>query len=140
MPRWLIPSNIYIQFTIFNTYFSTKLSFTNQRYHLHVLEKCLYVLKRSQIYYIFSAVDSSPFSSFTWQRNKLYILVVYHRIGEFLSLKFFLNKFYFVLFFYHFFICRHHKKIRLVILSKSYLYKFFFWSFFLLKLTFNKTI
>ena len=45
LPRWLFPSKIYIQFTIFNTYFSTKLSFTNKRYHLHVLEKCLYVLQ-----------------------------------------------------------------------------------------------
>ena len=45
-------SKIYIQFTIFNTYFSTKLSFTNKRYHLHVLSKCLYVLQevRSVIY------------------------------------------------------------------------------------------
>ena len=51
--RWLFPSKIYIQFTIFNTYFSTKLSFTNKRYHLHVLEKCLYVLQevRSIIYF-----------------------------------------------------------------------------------------
>ena len=53
LPRWLFPSKIYIQFTIFNTYFSTKLSFTNKRYHLHVLEKCLYVLQevRSIIYF-----------------------------------------------------------------------------------------
>ena len=51
--RWLFPSKIYIQFTIFNTYFSTKLSFTNKRYHLHVLEKCLYVLQevKSIIYF-----------------------------------------------------------------------------------------
>ena len=51
--RWLFPSKIYIQFKIFNTYFSTKLSFTNKRYHLHVLEKCLYVLQevRSIIYF-----------------------------------------------------------------------------------------
>ena len=27
-PRWLFPSKIYIRFTILNTYFSTKLSFT----------------------------------------------------------------------------------------------------------------
>ena len=48
-----VSSNIYIQFTIFNTYLSTKLSFTNKRYHLHVLEKCLYVLQlvRSIIYF-----------------------------------------------------------------------------------------
>ena len=53
LPRWLFPSKIYIQFTIFNTYFSTKLSFTNKRYHLHVPEKRLYVLQevRSIIYF-----------------------------------------------------------------------------------------
>ena len=50
------------------------------------------------------------------------------------------NSVIFVLFFYHFFICWHQRKIRLVTLSKRYLYKFFFWSFFHLKLTFNKTI
>ena len=51
--RWLFPSKIYIQFKIFNTYFSTKLSFTNKIYHLHVLGKCLYVLQgvRSIIYF-----------------------------------------------------------------------------------------
>ena len=43
--RWLFPSKIYIQFTIFNTYFSTKLLFTKEGYHLHVLEKCVYVLQ-----------------------------------------------------------------------------------------------
>ena len=49
----IFPSKIYIRFTIFNTYFSTKLSFTNKRYHLHVLEKCLYVLQevKSIIYF-----------------------------------------------------------------------------------------
>ena len=52
LPRWLFPSKIYIWFTIFNTYFSAKLLFTNKRCHLHVLEKCLYVLEevRSIIY------------------------------------------------------------------------------------------
>ena len=51
LPTWLFPSKIYIRFTICNTYFSTKLSFTNKRYHLHVL-KCLYVIQevRSIIY------------------------------------------------------------------------------------------
>ena len=53
LPRWLFPRKMYIQFTIFNTYFSTKLSLTNKRYHLHVLEKCLYVLPevKSIIYF-----------------------------------------------------------------------------------------
>ena len=50
----IIPSKIYIQFTIFNTYFSTKFLFTDKRCHLHVLEKCLYVLQkvRSIIYFL----------------------------------------------------------------------------------------
>ena len=50
--RWLFPSKIYTHFKIFNTYFFTKLLFTNNRYHLHLLEKCLYVLQevRSIIY------------------------------------------------------------------------------------------
>ena len=49
----IILSKIYIQFTIFNTYFSAKLLFTNKIYHLHVLEKQLYVLQevRSIIYF-----------------------------------------------------------------------------------------
>ena len=53
LPRWLFGSKIYIQFTIFNTYFYTKLLFTNNRYHLHMLEKCLYVPQevRSMIYF-----------------------------------------------------------------------------------------
>ena len=53
LQRWSFTSKIYIQFTIFNTYFSAKLSFTNKRYHLHVLEKCLYVLQevRSIVYF-----------------------------------------------------------------------------------------
>ena len=44
--------NIY-SVKIFNTYFSTKLSFTNTRFHLHVLEKFLYMLQevRSFIYF-----------------------------------------------------------------------------------------
>ena len=51
--RWLFLSKIYIQFTIFNICFSTKLSFTNKRYHLHVLEKCLCIPQevRSIIYF-----------------------------------------------------------------------------------------
>ena len=53
LQRWSFPSKIYIQFTIFNTYFLAKLLFTNKRYHLHMLEKCLYVLQevRSIIYF-----------------------------------------------------------------------------------------
>ena len=53
LPRWLFPSKIYIQFTIFNIYVVTKLLFTKERYHLHVLEKHLYLLQevRSIIYF-----------------------------------------------------------------------------------------
>ena len=119
LPRWLFPSKIYIQFTIFNTYFSTKLSFTNKRYHLHVLEKCLYVLQevRSIIYFRqfihpLSLRSCGNGTSFAFM---LHIIV---------SAKFcdvtFLNNFYFVSFFYHLFICQHRRKISLVTLSKSY--------------------
>ena len=45
LPRWLFSRKIYIQFTVFDTYFSTKLSSTNKRYHMHVLEKCLNMLQ-----------------------------------------------------------------------------------------------
>ena len=83
LPRWLLPSKIYIHFTIFNTYFSTKLLFTNKRYHLHMLEKCLYVLQEVRSI-IFLAVYSSPFSSFMWQWNKLCFHIVYHCIGKIL--------------------------------------------------------
>ena len=79
LPRWLFPSKIYIQFTIVNTYFSTKLSLTNKRYHLHVPEMCLYVLQEVR-----SVIMLSSFSSFTWQRIKLCFHVLYHRIGEIL--------------------------------------------------------
>ena len=53
LSRWLSRSKIYIQFSIFNTYFSTKLSFINKRYNLYVIETCLYVLQevRSIIYF-----------------------------------------------------------------------------------------
>ena len=53
LPRWLFPWKMYIQITSFNTYFLTKLSLTNKKYHLHVLEKCLYVLQevKSIIYF-----------------------------------------------------------------------------------------
>ena len=125
LPRWLFPSKIYIQFTIFNTYFSTKLSFTNKKYHLHMLEMCLYVLQevRSIIYVrqfnhplSFSSCDNGTSSAFM-----SYITVS----AKFCNVKF-LNNFYFVLFSYLLFICWHQRKIWLVTLRKSYLYKFFF--------------
>ena len=85
---WSFPGKIYIQFTIFNTYFLTKLSFTNKRYHLHVLEKCLYVLQevRSVIYF-WQFIH--PLSlCFTWQWNKLCFHVVYHHNGKFWDARF----------------------------------------------------
>ena len=116
---------MYIQFTIFNTYFSTKLSFTNKRYHLHVQQKCLYVLQevRSIIYFPQFihplSLDSRGIgTSFAFRSN---IIV----LEKFFNVKL-LNNFYFGSIFYHLLICRHQRKIRLVTLSKSYLYKFFF--------------
>ena len=125
LPRWLFCSKIYIQFKIFCTYFSTKLLFTNSRYHLHVLEKRLYVLQevRSIIYFQhfihpLSLRSRGNGTSFAFTS---YIIVS----AKFCNVTF-LNNFYFVSFFYHLFICWHQRKIRLVTLSKRYLYKFFF--------------
>ena len=61
LPRWLFLSKIYIHFTIFNIYFSTKLLFTNKRYHLHVLEKSLNVLQEVRsIIYSWISVSGTP--------------------------------------------------------------------------------
>ena len=124
LPRWLFHSNIYIQFTIFNTYFSTKLLFTNKRYHMHVLENCLYVLQevRSIIYFrqfihVFSLCSCVNGTSFAF-RSHIIVSPKFCNVT-------FLNV-YFVSFFYHLLIYRRQRKIRLVALSKSYLYKFFF--------------
>ena len=103
LPRWLFPSKIYILFTIFNTYFLTKLLFTNKRYHLHVLEKCLYVLQivRSITYFL---QFIHPFSLCSWSNGTsfaftLYILV----LAKFCDVTC-LNNFYFISFFYLYFI------------------------------------
>ena len=120
---------VHIQFTIYNTHFLAKLLFTNKSYHLHVPEKCLYVLQevRSVIYF-WQFIH--PLSSFTWQYGTSFAL----SSDIIISAKFwnilFLNNFYIVWFFYYSFIYCHQRKIRLVTLSKSYFYKFFFWSFF----------
>ena len=128
--RWLFLSKIYVQFTIFNTYFTTNLSITNKRYHLHVLEKWLSVLQevRSIVYFrqFIHPLSLRSHGNGTSVALTLYIIA----LVKFCNVTF-LNNFYFVLFFYHFFICRSQRKIRLVTLSKSYLYKFFFQSFFL---------
>ena len=127
--RYNINDCVHIQFTIYNTHFLTKLSFTNKSYHLQVLEKCLYVLQevRSVIYF-WQFIH--PLSSFTWQYGTSFAL----SSDIIISAKFcnilFLNNFYIVSFFYYLFIYCHQRKIRLMTLSKSYFYKFFFWSFF----------
>ena len=130
LPRCLFPSKLYIQFIIYNTYVSTKLSFTNKRYHLRVLEKCLYVLQevRSIVYFrefihLLSLRSRGNGTSFAFTSYIIVSTKVYDVT--------FLNNFYFVSLFYNLFICRRQRKLRLVILSKSYLYKFFFQSFFL---------
>ena len=112
----IIPSKIYIQFTIFNTYFSTKLLFTDKRYHLHVLEKCLYVLQkvRSIIYFWqfihpLSLHSSGNGTSFAFMSYIILLAKFYDVI--------FLNNFYFVSFFYHLLICRCQRKIKLVTLE-----------------------
>ena len=64
LPRWFFPSKIYIQLTIFNNYFLAKLSFTNQRYNLHVLEKCLYVLQEVRSIICFRQFIHPPFLIF----------------------------------------------------------------------------
>ena len=119
LPRWLFHSKIYIQYTIFNTYFLTKLLFTNKRCHLHVLGKCLYVLQevRSVIcfrhfihpLFFFSHGNGTSFA-FT-----SYIIV----LAKFCNVTF-SNNFYLVSFFDHLFICWHQRKIRLLTLSKSF--------------------
>ena len=57
LPRWLFHSKIYIQFTIFNTYFSTKLLFTNSTYHLHVHMRSVYYIN----FYINFSFESFSF-------------------------------------------------------------------------------
>ena len=118
--KYIFRSKIYIQFTIFRTYSSTKLSFTNKRYHLHALEKCLYVLQevRSIIYFwqFFHPLSLRSRGNGTSFALRSYIIVS----AKFCNVTF-LNNFYFVSFFYHLFICRRQRKIRLATLSKSYL-------------------
>ena len=86
LQRWLFPSNIYIQFTIFNAYFPNKITVYKQEISLaHAREVSVGAI-RNQIYYIFSAdllyFDSSPFSSFTWQWNQLCFYVIHHHIDK----------------------------------------------------------
>ena len=62
LPRCLFGSKICILFTIFNTYFLTKLLLTNQ----DITCKCLYVLQEVRSL-IFLTAYSSSFFWFTWQ-------------------------------------------------------------------------
>ena len=74
-PRWLFLANIYLVYN-FEYYFSTKLSFTNKRYHLHVLEKRLCVLQ--EVWSINNLQQFiHHFSSFTPQWSKLCFHILY---------------------------------------------------------------
>ena len=109
LSRWLFRKKIYIQFIICNTYFLTKLSFTNKRDHLHMLEKCLFVLQevRSIIYFwqFIHPVSLGSLGSGTFFALRYYIIVS----AEFCNVTF-LSNLYFVSFFYHLFICWRQRK------------------------------
>ena len=121
----LFSSKIYIQFTIFNTYFSTKLLFTIERYHLHVLEKYLYVLQEVRsIIYVWQFIH--PLSLCSCGNGTSFAFMSYIILSTKFCKVTFLSNFYFVSFIYHLFICWHQRKITLVTLSKNYIYKFFF--------------
>ena len=106
LARWLYTSKIYIQFTIFNTYFSTKLSYKNKRYHLHMLEKCLYVLQEVRsIIYVWQFIQ--PLSLRSRGNGTNFAFTSYFLVlAKFCNVTF-LNNFCFVSFFYHLLICRH---------------------------------
>ena len=82
--RWLFPSKIYIQFTIFNTYFSKKIMVYKQEILLACAREASICVTRSQVNHIFSAVYSSSFSLFTWQWAKLCFHVLYSCISKIL--------------------------------------------------------
>ena len=105
LSRWLFPSKIYIQFTICNTFFSTKLSFTNKRYHLHVLEKRLYVLQEVRSFIYFPQFIH-PLSLRSRGNGTSFAFTSYIIVSAKFCNVTFLNNFYFVSFFYHLFICR----------------------------------
>ena len=99
-----------------------------QNYCLQIRDitcKCLYVVQevRSIIYFrqfihplsFGSCGNSTTFAFMSY----IIVLAKFYKVTL-------LNNFYFVSFFYPLFICRRQRKIRLVILSKSYSYKFFF--------------
>ena len=91
---------------------------------------------RSQVNYIFLTLYSSSLSLRSCGNGTSFAFTSYIIVSAKFCNVTFLNNFYFVSFFYRLFICqikiiRHQRKIRLVTLSKRYLYKFFFQSFFL---------
>ena len=66
--KWLFPRKIYIQFTIFNTVLTSRPNFRLQtRYHLHVLEKCLYMLQEFRSIYFWQFIHTL---SLCWSGNK----------------------------------------------------------------------
>ena len=99
LPRWLFPSKMYIPITIFNTYFSTKLSFTNKRYHLHVLQKCLYVLQEVRsIIYVWQFIH--PLSLRSRGNGTSFAFTSYIIVSAKFCNVTFLNNFYFFFFFF----------------------------------------
>ena len=124
LPRWLFPSKMYIRITIFNSYFSTKLSFTNKGYHLHVLEKCLYVLQEVRsIIYLWQFTH--PLSLRSRDNGISFAFTSYIIVPAKFCNVTFLNNFFFS-FFYHLVICRLQRKIRKTKVNKSYLHRLFF--------------
>ena len=119
------PSKIYIQFTIFNIYFSTKLLFTKQEISLACARKVSVRATRSQIYYIFLQFIH-PLSLHSRGNATSFAFMLYIIVWVKFSEATFLNNFYFYSFFYHLCICQHQRKIWLLPLRKGYLYKFFF--------------
>ena len=94
-----------------------------------MLEKCLYVLQEVRsIIYVCQFIQ--PLSLRSRGNGTNFAFTSYFLVlAKFCNVTF-LNNFYFVSFFYHLFICRHQRKIRLATLSKSYLFLDYWASFF----------
>ena len=117
---WLFPSKICVQFTIFNTYFSTKLSFTNIS-----LESVYMCYKKPDQLYIFDSLFILfLFVHLAIEQPLLPRLISSYPQNSVTSV---LNNFYFFSFFcHHLSVSWRQRKIRLVTLSKSCSYKFSF--------------
>ena len=110
-----------------------KVLFKNKKYHFHVLEKCLYVPQEVRsIIYFWQFIH--PLSLCSRGIATHFAFTSYIIISTKFCIVTFLNIFCFVSFFYHLLICQRHRKIILVTLSKTYLNKCFFLSFFLVYL------